>query len=276
MTWAKVASLRLWSIEPEFRQADKNFVTGIATDPVNCISRAIQHTRTTAARWYRRGLENAQDSASRRISASPAPGFFIGRPAENPILAHRRGGDRVADFRRAVIPAARLRRPARNRRARFRALGGFGGAPTPISLQLARFAQAALLHRPSGDRTAVLGRLSLTQIELVAASPVGDRLLSAARSSWPTRRRSARGGSRPVSAHGVAGESDSSHRRRRLVIMSRVQLPRHGRQRPSGSALQNSRCCGALPIRHSPPRQVPSPNTSSACFRAGAVRRVFV
>lgn len=178
------ASLRLWSeLRPEFVKADKHFVAGIATDPVkHQFLRAIQHiAENSGSLVIAEGIENAQDfRVAKDIGIACGQGYFIGRPSEEP--ARRLTGEALlayADARVPIAPAARLRPGTEPTAHDFvRAVDPVAPDAT-IAEVLRRFtARPGLTAIPVIDPSGVRGVVSRTQIEIVAASPEGARLLS--------------------------------------------------------------------------------------------------
>lgn len=177
------ASLRLWSeLRPEFVKADKHFVSGIATDPVkHQFLRAIQHIADNCGSLViAEGIENAEDfRVAKDIGIACGQGWFIGLPSETPNT--RLPGEAelaFADARVPVTPAARLRAGTEPCAHDFvRAVDAATPKETIASL-LKRFAaHPGLMAIPVIDAGGVQGVVSRTQIELVAASPEGKRLL---------------------------------------------------------------------------------------------------
>jgi EAL domain-containing protein (putative c-di-GMP-specific phosphodiesterase class I)/GGDEF domain-containing protein len=246
------ASLRLWSeLKPEFVKADKHFVTGIATDPVKLhFLRAIQHIADNCGSLViAEGLENAEDfRVAKDIGIACGQGFFIGRPAEKPNT--RLPGEAelaYADSRVPVIPAARLRAGTEPTAHDFVRAVDAVVPSTPISALLARFARApAITAIPVIGTAGLEGVVSRTQIELVAASPEAERLLSRpcieVADEAPIRVES----ELDLGAlTALLVESDARHLADGFVIMSRGRYLGMGTSADVMRALQNSRVLAA-------------------------------
>jgi EAL domain-containing protein (putative c-di-GMP-specific phosphodiesterase class I)/GGDEF domain-containing protein len=246
------ASLRLWSeLRPEFVKADKHFVSGIATDPVkHQFLRAIQHIADNCGSLViAEGIENAQDfRVAKDMGIACGQGWFIGRPSETPNT--RLPGEAelaFADARVPVTPAARLRAGTEPCAHDFvRAVDAVAPRET-IAALLKRFAaHPAVMAIPVIDAGGVQGVISRTQIELVAASPEGQRLLGRPcielADETPIR----------VEADLDLGaltallvESDARHLADGFVILSRGRYLGMGASQDVMRALQNSRVLAA-------------------------------
>jgi len=179
------ASLRLWSeLKPEYVKADKHFVRGIARDPVKLqFLRAIQHiAENSGSQVIAEGIENAEDfRVAKDIGIACGQGWFIGRPEAEPNT--RLTGEAelaFADARVPVVAAPRLRAGSEPTAHEFvHAVAPIGPRDT-IEQALARFAAAppSLASIPVVDGETILGLLSRTELELVAASPGAARLTS--------------------------------------------------------------------------------------------------
>ena len=177
------ASLRLWSeLKPEFVKADKHFVTGISNDPVKLhFLRAIQHIADHCSSLViAEGIENAEDfRMAKDIGIACAQGYFIGRPSGKPT--GKLPGEAAlafADARVPVVPAARLRAGTEPVAHDFIRAVDAATPSTTLGELLARFhAHPAIGAIPVIGTGGLEGVVSRTQVELVAASPEGERLL---------------------------------------------------------------------------------------------------
>src|SRR6185437_5122733 len=180
------ASLRLWSeLRPEYVKADKHFVTGIADDPVKVqFLRAIQHIADNCGSLViAEGIENAADfRVVKDIGIACGQGWFIGRPAENPV-----GGlpdeARLAneDRRIPVVPTPRLRAGTEPRAHDFvRAVEPAAPDATLASL-LERFAASPTLAAiPVAGSAGIEGVVSRQWMDLARAAPDAGSVLARA------------------------------------------------------------------------------------------------
>jgi EAL domain-containing protein (putative c-di-GMP-specific phosphodiesterase class I)/GGDEF domain-containing protein len=179
------ASLRLWSeLRPEYVKADKHFVRGIARDPVKLqFLRAIQHIAdNSGSQVIAEGIEVADDfRVAKDIGIACGQGWFIGRPEATPNT--RLTGEAelaFADARVPVVEAPRLRAGTESTAHDFVHAIEPVAPDAPIASVVARFAVSppAVTAIPVVEGNAVVGVLSRTQLELVAASPEASRLTS--------------------------------------------------------------------------------------------------
>ena len=178
------ASLRLWSeLRPEYVKADKHFVSGIARDPVKLqFLKAIQHIAGgSGSQVIAEGIEDADDfRVAKDIGIACGQGWFIGRPAQKPNT--RLSGEAelaYADMRVPVVAAPRLRagtEPTAHDLVHDVAPAAPGDTIAHVLEQFA--ARPAISAIPVIEGETVRGVLSRTQLELVAASPGGERLTS--------------------------------------------------------------------------------------------------
>ena len=178
------ASLRLWSeLRPEYVKADKHFVRGIAIDPVKLqFLRAIQHiAESSGSQVIAEGIEGAEDfRVAKDIGIACGQGWFIGRPAEEPLKRLTAEADAAyADGSVPVVTPARLRAGTEPTAGDFIRSVPPANPEQTIAAVLERFAAAPGVHAipvlaADGQLAGVLSR---TQLELVAASPESARLL---------------------------------------------------------------------------------------------------
>ena len=179
------ASLRLWSeLRPEYVKADKHFVSGIARDPVKLqFLRAIQHIAdNSGSQVIAEGIEVADDfRVAKDIGIACGQGWFIGRPEAAPNT--RLTGEAelaFADGRVPVVEAPRLRAGTEPTAHDFVHAIQPVAPHEPIASVVARFASSrpAVTAIPVVEGDTVVGVVSRTQLELVAASPEAARLTS--------------------------------------------------------------------------------------------------
>jgi EAL domain-containing protein (putative c-di-GMP-specific phosphodiesterase class I)/GGDEF domain-containing protein len=177
------ASLRLWSeLRPEYVKADKHFVRGIAGDPVKLqFLRAIQHiAENSGSQVVAEGIEGPEDfRVVKDIGIACGQGWFIGHPAAAPNTGLSvEALAAYADARVPVVAAPRLRPGSEPCAQDFlRAVRPVAPDDT-IGAALRRFgAYPALTALPLADGDTLLGVVSRTQLELIAASPDAARLL---------------------------------------------------------------------------------------------------
>jgi EAL domain-containing protein (putative c-di-GMP-specific phosphodiesterase class I)/GGDEF domain-containing protein len=178
------ASLRLWSeLRPEYVKADKHFVRGIAGDPVKLqFLRAIQHiAENSGSQVIAEGIEGAEDfRVAKDIGIACGQGWFIGRPAPRPNTSLAPEAEAAfADARVPVVVTARLR-PGTEPCAQdmIHSVGPVAPGET-IAAVLARFAaEPGVTAIPVMGPEGLVGVVSRTQLELVAASPDAMRLLA--------------------------------------------------------------------------------------------------
>ncbi|MEO5695008.1 MAG: GGDEF domain-containing protein [Usitatibacter sp.] len=172
------ASLRLWSeLKPEYVKADKHFVSGISRDPVKLqFLRAIQHiAENSGSQVIAEGIEGAEDfRIAKDIGIACGQGWFIGRPARVPNT--RLTGEAelaFADARVPVVAAPRLRAGTEPSAQDFLRAVQPAQPTDTIAVVLQRFAaQPQLTAIPVMiEDESLLGVVSRTQLELVAASP---------------------------------------------------------------------------------------------------------
>jgi EAL domain-containing protein (putative c-di-GMP-specific phosphodiesterase class I)/GGDEF domain-containing protein len=246
------ASLRLWSeLKPEFVKADKHFVTGIANDPVKLhFLRAIQHIADHCGSLViAEGIENAEDfRVAKDIGIACGQGYFIGRPMEKPT--GRLPGEAAlayADARVPVVPAARLRAGSEPIAHDFvRGVDAVAPNATIAEVQ-ARFNKHPLVGAiPVIGTGGLEGVVSRTQIDLVAASPGGARLMERACIEVADEA--------PIKVEAdldlgaltaILVESDPRHLADGFVIMSRGRYLGMGASSDVMRALQNSRVLAA-------------------------------
>lgn len=246
------ASLRLWSeLRPEFVKADKHFVSGIATDPVkHQFLRAIQHIADNCGSLViAEGIENAEDfRVAKDIGIACGQGWFIGMPSETPNTKLPAEAELAfADARVPVTPAARLRAGTEPTAHDFVRPVDAATPRETIASVLKRFAaHPTLMAIPVIDAGGVRGVVSRTQLELVASSPEGERLVSRPcielADETPIR----------VEADLDLGaltallvESDARHLADGFVILSRGRYLGMGASQDVMRALQNSRVLAA-------------------------------
>ncbi len=176
------SSLRLWSeLRPEYVKADKHFVTGISDDPVKVqFLRAIQHiAENCGSLVIAEGIENAADfKVVKDIGIACGQGWFIGRPAEEPVA------DLPAEARRAqedarvpVVPTPRLRAGTEPQAHDFVRAVEPARPDAPLASLLDRFcASPALASIPIVGASGVEGVVSREWLDLVAASTERDAL----------------------------------------------------------------------------------------------------
>lgn len=176
------ASLRLWSeLKPEYVKADKHFVCGISRDPVKLqFLRAIQHiAESSGSQVIAEGIEGAEDfRIAKDIGIACGQGWFIGRPAAAPNT--RLTGEAelaFADSRVPVVATPRLRAGTEPRAQDFlRAVQPAQPADTIAQVLQVLSAQPQLTAIPVIDGDALLGVVSRTQLDRVAAAPDAARL----------------------------------------------------------------------------------------------------
>jgi EAL domain-containing protein (putative c-di-GMP-specific phosphodiesterase class I)/GGDEF domain-containing protein/CBS domain-containing protein len=246
------ASLRLWSeLRPEFVKADKHFVSGIATDPVkHQFLRAIQHIADNCGSLViAEGIENAEDfRVAKDIGIACGQGWFIGMPSETPNTKLPGEAELAfADARVPVTPAARLRAGTEPTAHDFvRAVDAATPRETIASL-LKRFAaHPTLMAIPVIDAGGVRGVVSRTQLELVAASPEGERLVSRPcidlADETPIR---VEADMDLAALTALLVESDARHLADGFVIVSKGRYLGMGASQDVMRALQNSRVLAA-------------------------------
>lgn len=246
------ASLRLWSeLKPEFVKADKHFVTGIARDALKLnFLRAIQHIADNSGSLViAEGIENAEDfRIAKSIGIACGQGFFIGHPAEEPNT--RLSGEAelaFADARIPVVPSPKLRPGSEPSAHDFVRAVDAVTPNTPISAVLARFsANPGLSSIPVIGTEGLAGLVSRTQLELVAASPEGARLIMRpcieVADEAPIRVES----DLDLGAlTALLVESDAQHLADGFVILSRGRYLGMGATQDVMRALQNSRVLAA-------------------------------
>jgi len=180
------ASLRLWSeLRPEYVKADKHFVSGIARDPVKLhFLRAIQHIASNSgSQVIAEGIENADDfRVAKDIGIACGQGWFIGRPAEKPNTSLSGEAELAfADTRVPVVAAPRLRagtEPTAHDLVHAVAPVEPGDSIAAVLRRFAALPGISAIPVVEGD--AIRGVVSRTQLELVAASPGGERLTARA------------------------------------------------------------------------------------------------
>lgn len=177
------ASLRLWSeLRPEFVKADKHFVRGIARDPVKLqFLRAIQHiAENSGSQVIAEGIESAEDfRVAKDIGIACGQGWFIGRPSDAPAnCASAEAQAAFADARVPVVAAPRLKAGTEPHAQDFVRAVAPVAPREALSVVLARFAASpGVTAIPIVGEGGLEGVVSRTQLELVAASPDGNRLL---------------------------------------------------------------------------------------------------
>jgi GGDEF domain-containing protein len=176
------ASLRLWSeLRPEFVKADKHFVTGLAQDPVKLqFLRAIQHiAENSGSLVIAEGIENAADfKVVKDVGVACGQGWFIGRPAEQPITALPEEVARAhADARVPVVASPRLRPGTEPVAHDFIRAVAAALPDAALGDLLDRFIAAPSLPSiPLVGDAGVEGIVSRECVDLVAASRMKDRL----------------------------------------------------------------------------------------------------
>ena len=246
------ASLRLWSeLRPEFVKADKHFVSGIATDPVkHQFLRAIQHIADNCGSLViAEGIENAEDfRVAKDIGIACGQGWFIGMPSGTPNTKLPAEAELAfADARVPVTPAARLRAGTEPTAHDFiRPVDAATPRETIASL-LERFAaHPTLMAIPVIDAGGVRGVVSRNQLELVAASPEGGRLVSRPcielADEAPIR---VEADLDLAALTALLVESDARHLADGFVIVSRGRYLGMGASQDVMRALQNSRVLAA-------------------------------
>ena len=176
------ASLRLWSeLRPEFVKADKHFVSGIAGDAVKLqFLRAIQHiAENSGSQVIAEGIESAEDfRVAKDIGIACGQGWFIGRPAQQPNTCLSGEAELAyADARVPVVATPRLRAGTEPTAHDFLHAVQPVAPDESIAAVLQRFAaMPSLTAIPVMGESGIVGVVSRTQVELIAASPDGPRL----------------------------------------------------------------------------------------------------
>lgn len=246
------ASLRLWSeLRPEFVKADKHFVCGIATDPVkHQFLRAIQHIADSCGSLViAEGIENAEDfRVAKDIGIACGQGWFIGMPSETPNTKLPGEAELAfADARVPVTPAARLRAGTEPTAHDFvRAVDAAAPRETIASLLECFAAHPTLMAIPVIDAGGLRGVVSRTQLELVAANPGGERLVSRPcielADETPIR---VEADMDLAALTALLVESDARHLADGFVIVSKGRYLGMGASQDVMRALQNSRVLAA-------------------------------